>query len=260
MRTKAAVLYAPHTEYVIEEIELDPPKASEVLVKFAASRHVPLRRAHGHRRHGHGPRHRRDARLAAVPDHRRPRGRRRRGRGRPRRHRASPSATTSSSRSSRLRPLPARAPAASRTSATTAPTCSSGRSGRRHQPPPTLDGQDIATMCCARHLRRALGGERELGREGRARPPARQGLPASAAASPPAGARPSTPPTSQPGDNVAVIGVGGLGMNAVQGARSPAPARHRHRPGRVQAGAGPGVRRHPHRRLASRRPGAESAS
>ncbi len=37
MRTRAAVLYAPHTEYVIEEIELDPPKADEVLVKFVAS-------------------------------------------------------------------------------------------------------------------------------------------------------------------------------------------------------------------------------
>ena len=37
MRTRAAVLHAPHTEYVIEEIELDPPKEGEVLVKFAAS-------------------------------------------------------------------------------------------------------------------------------------------------------------------------------------------------------------------------------
>ncbi len=37
MRTRAAVLYAPHTEYVVEEIELDPPKADEVLVKFVAS-------------------------------------------------------------------------------------------------------------------------------------------------------------------------------------------------------------------------------
>jgi S-(hydroxymethyl)glutathione dehydrogenase/alcohol dehydrogenase len=37
MRTRAAVLYAPHTEYVVEEIELDPPKAGEVLVKFTAS-------------------------------------------------------------------------------------------------------------------------------------------------------------------------------------------------------------------------------
>jgi NDMA-dependent alcohol dehydrogenase len=37
MKTKAAVLYGPHTEYQIEEIDLDPPKEGEVLVKFAAS-------------------------------------------------------------------------------------------------------------------------------------------------------------------------------------------------------------------------------
>ena len=37
MKTKAAVLYGPHTDYQIEEIELDPPKDGEVLVKFAAS-------------------------------------------------------------------------------------------------------------------------------------------------------------------------------------------------------------------------------
>lgn len=37
MKTKAAVLYGPHTEYQVEEIELDAPKEGEVLVKFAAS-------------------------------------------------------------------------------------------------------------------------------------------------------------------------------------------------------------------------------
>lgn len=37
MRTRAAVLYGPRTEYVIEEIELDPPKAGEVLVRMVAS-------------------------------------------------------------------------------------------------------------------------------------------------------------------------------------------------------------------------------
>ena len=31
------MLYGPHTEYVVEEIELDPPKAGEVLVRFAAT-------------------------------------------------------------------------------------------------------------------------------------------------------------------------------------------------------------------------------
>jgi len=37
MKTKAAVLYGPHTEYQVENIELDSPKQGEVLVKFAAS-------------------------------------------------------------------------------------------------------------------------------------------------------------------------------------------------------------------------------
>jgi len=37
MRTRAAVLHAPHTQYVIEEIELDPPEVGEVLIEFAAS-------------------------------------------------------------------------------------------------------------------------------------------------------------------------------------------------------------------------------
>jgi len=37
MKVKAAVLYGPGTKYQIEEIELDPPGEGEVLVKFAAS-------------------------------------------------------------------------------------------------------------------------------------------------------------------------------------------------------------------------------
>ena len=37
MKTKAAVLYAPHTDYKVEDIELDSPQEGEVLVKFAAS-------------------------------------------------------------------------------------------------------------------------------------------------------------------------------------------------------------------------------
>ena len=55
---------------------------------------------------------------------------------------------------------------------------------------------------------------------------------------------------TQPGDTVAVVGVGGIGINAVQGARiAGATAGDRHRPGRVQARAGDGVRRHPRLRL-----------
>ncbi|MCU1502172.1 MAG: putative zinc-containing alcohol dehydrogenase, partial [Ilumatobacteraceae bacterium] len=37
MKTKAAILRALHTPWSVEEIELDPPKAGEVLVKIAAS-------------------------------------------------------------------------------------------------------------------------------------------------------------------------------------------------------------------------------
>ena len=37
MQTRAAVLYEHHTPWKIETIELDPPKAGEVLVKLAAT-------------------------------------------------------------------------------------------------------------------------------------------------------------------------------------------------------------------------------
>jgi NDMA-dependent alcohol dehydrogenase len=37
MKTKAAILWERHTPWSVEEIELDPPKAGEVLVKLAAS-------------------------------------------------------------------------------------------------------------------------------------------------------------------------------------------------------------------------------
>lgn len=37
MKVKAAILYEPNTPIVVKEIELDPPKANEVLVKMVAS-------------------------------------------------------------------------------------------------------------------------------------------------------------------------------------------------------------------------------
>jgi len=37
MKSKAAILWEPHTKWSVEEIELDPPKAGEVLLKLAAS-------------------------------------------------------------------------------------------------------------------------------------------------------------------------------------------------------------------------------
>ena len=37
MKTKAAILWERQTPWSVEEIDLDPPKAGEVLVKLAAS-------------------------------------------------------------------------------------------------------------------------------------------------------------------------------------------------------------------------------
>ncbi len=37
MQTRAAILWEPHTQWSVEDIELDPPKRGEVLVKLAAS-------------------------------------------------------------------------------------------------------------------------------------------------------------------------------------------------------------------------------
>src|SRR6478735_554992 len=37
MKTRAAILWEPHTDWSVEDIELDPPKRGEILVKLAAS-------------------------------------------------------------------------------------------------------------------------------------------------------------------------------------------------------------------------------
>ena len=74
----------------------------------------------------------------------------------------------------------------------------------------------------------------------------------------------------KPGDTVIVMGTGGVGMNAVQGAVARGRRqRRRRRPRRVQAGEGPGARRHPRLRhdgggrelgqLADERPGRRPA-
>ena len=53
----------------------------------------------------------------------------------------------------------------------------------------------------------------------------------------------------RPGDTVVVMGIGGVGANAVQGARCVGRPEHRRpRPGALQAREGGGARRHPHRR------------
>lgn len=37
MKTKAAILWEPHTDWSVEEIDIDPPKTGEVLIKLASS-------------------------------------------------------------------------------------------------------------------------------------------------------------------------------------------------------------------------------
>ena len=131
-----------------------------------------------------------------------------------------------------------------------------GRDARRHQPL-LLQGRDRSSItwaarpsrtspCCPRSR------WRRSARTRRSRPAA-----TSAAASPPASARWSTPPRSRPGANVVVFGLGGIGLNVIQGARLVGrrqDRRRRHQPG--ARGMGPQVR---HDRL-RQRPGKDRAA
>ena len=64
-----------------------------------------------------------------------------------------------------------------------------------------------------------------------------------------------------PGDTVVVVGVGGVGINAVQGAQDGGGQEHRGRgPGGVQAEVGPRLRCHPHGRVHGRGPAPGDAS
>ena len=49
MQTQAAVLWERNSPWSVETIDLDPPKAQEVLVELHASGHVSLRRPPRHR-------------------------------------------------------------------------------------------------------------------------------------------------------------------------------------------------------------------
>ena len=207
VKTKAAILWEVNTPWSVEEIELDPPKPGEVLVKIAAS---------GMCHSDEHLRHRRPAVRAA--DHRRPRGRRRRrggrrgrqlaGARRPRRVRVHPVVRP-------LRQLLDRPPEPVRPRRADGPRHADHR---RHGPPPR-QGQGPRPDVPARHVRpshRRQRGQLHQDRQGR---PARPGLPARLRRRHRLGLQPSTPPRSRPGDTVAVVGVGGIGANAIQGAK-----------------------------------------
>ena len=224
MKMKAAVLWEPKTEWSVEEVELDPPKAGEVLVKLVGSGSVPLRRAPAHRRPGVADETQQELGHPAVPGDRRPRGRRRGARGRTGRHRPRRPATTSCSASSRRAGSARSAPRATRTCATSAPT--SWPVVRSPTSPPGTTPAARTSASCAASGRSASTRLRPRRVASRSTTTSRSTRPrSSAAASPPAGARAVYAADVQPGETVVVVGCGGVGMNAVQGA-AMAGARH----------------------------------
>ncbi len=151
---------------------------------------MPLRRA---------PRHRRPAVRAA--DHRRPRGRRRRGGGR-RRGELAPARRPRRVRLHPVRAVAARAaPPATRTCATSAPCSAAGMqitdgTSRHHAP----GHRPRASCACSARSPTTRSSTRPAA--SRSSTTSRSTRPAcSAAASSPAGARRSTPPTCSPGDD-----------------------------------------------------------
>ena len=168
--------------------------------------------------------------------------------------RASSRATTSRPASSRRAGAAATARPGARTSATSAPARSCGARSPTARCRHHVDGEELNVMAklgtFCEHTVRGRG----VGHQGRPRPAARRRGPRVVRRRHRAGARPSSGPGRRPGDTVVVVGIGGIGINAVQGAKhGRRQARHRRRPGRVQAREGHGVRRHPHLRRRWRR-------
>ena len=185
------------------------------------------------------------------PDHRRPRGRRGRARGRRRRHAAE-------ARRPRLGRRSSRACGRCRYCSTGtqnlcdngADTFIGGHDHRRHRAATSSTARADHADRQARHVRDALVRGRAVGDQGRAttcrwsavalvslRRRHRVGL----------GRRAGRDP---PGDTVVVVGIGGIGINAVQGAKM-AGAKHviAVDPIEFKREKAHGVRRHPHRRV-----------
>ena len=230
MDTHAAVLWETEPNGASRTSSSTPPKAGRGAGQARRVRPVPLRRAPGHRRHGRcRPEIAELTRRPAVPDHRRPRGRRRGRRGRAGRDHAAARATTSS-----LSFIPAcgrcpsccgRAPA---TCATSARSCwPAARSAT--SPPGTTptDGKDLGAHVLHRHVRARTRSSNEASCIKIDDWTSRSTRPRwSAAASPPgwgsaiyAGRRAAR---ARPSWSSAC---GGIGMNAIQGA-AMAGARH----------------------------------
>ena len=252
MKTRAAILWEPHTEWSVEDIELDPPRSGEVLVKLAATGlcHSDEHLVTGDMLQSQG---------SAVPDHRRPRGRRRRRGGRPRGRSVAVGDHVVAQLHPVLRPCP---------------SCASGQQNLCDLGAYLLAGTPVpdgtsrhhartartSAHVPARHLRPVHGRHRGALRQDRARHPAREGRPRRLRRHHRWGSAVYAAGV-QPGETVVVIGVGGVGIERGAGRRPRRrPRRRRRRPGRVQAREGARVRRHPHRRVDRGGHGARSPS
>ena len=200
MKSKAAVLWGS-TRMEGRGDRARPAEGRRGAGRVEGRRAVPLRRAPRHRRHG--PAAGDAGELMGLdrllPDHRRPRGRRRRRRGRPGRHQRA---------AGRPRRRPAFIPSCGRCR-----YCSTGRQNlcdlgagtfvrghdhRRHRPPPRRRRRTLNAVGQARHVRRAHRAWPRR-RSSRSTTTCRSTPSRSCrAASPPAGARPSSGPTSAP--------------------------------------------------------------
>ena len=200
MKTKAAILWEPHTEWSVEEIELDPPKAGEVLVKLAAS---GMCHSDEHLVTGDMVLDARDRRAVGLQQFPIIGGHEGAGEV----VEVGPGVTALEAGDhvvTRLHPVVRRVPvvldAAARTCATSAPSCSPGRqvtdfTARHH----AKDGSDLGIMCCLGTFSPSTRVVSEASlHQDRARTSRSTRPRSSAAASPPAGARPSTPPRCSP--------------------------------------------------------------
>ena len=205
MLTRGAVLREVPGRFEVVELEVDDPRQGEIRVRMAAAGPVPLRRPH---------RHRRPAGRAPAPSRagtRAPASSRRSGRT----PRASRRATTSSSPSSRLRPLPLVRARACRTSATSAPSAGHGPAGRHL--PAALDGTAGRADVRALHVLRV----HPVSTSRRSR--STRDIPLEMACLVGCGVGTGwgsavNAAHVRPGQVVIVMGIGGIGINAVQGA------------------------------------------
>ena len=266
MQTRAAILYGVGVGLERRGHRARRPEGRRGQGQAGRLRPVPLRRAPRHRRHGPRPRDRRAGRPRAVPDHRRPRGRRRGRRGRAR---ASPRVAVGDhvvlGFIPSLRPLPVAAPAAGSTSATSAPSCSPAARSPTSPPATTpRTASDLGIICCTGTFSPYTVVSEATCIKIEPHIPLDKAALVGCGVTTGWGAA-TYAADVQSGETVVVIGIGGIGMNAVQGA-AMAGARHvvAVDPVEWKRDAGQDLRCHPHggvdrggrRRWSARSPGA----